>query len=111
MGGWRRGSAGRSQGRARRMRWLEWLRRRPVLAPTRLAAPDDPRFLFFSGRQHLAGVPYILPLDQLEMSRMEAEHAALRQTLGAHYRAPVASPERVLDVGSGTGSWALDVAS
>jgi SAM-dependent methyltransferase len=92
------------------MRWLEWLRRRPLLTPLRGTAPDDPRFLFFAGRRHLANVPYILPQDEREMSRMEVEHEALRQALGGNYRAPVCQPERILDVGSGSGRWVLDLA-
>ena len=93
------------------MWWMEWLRRRPLTAPTHLVAPDDPRFLFYSGRQYLGGVPYVLPVDQLEMGRLEAEHCALRHALGSHFQSPVLAPERVLDVGSGCGRWALDIAA
>lgn len=93
---------------------MEWLRRRPVLpvlAPPRVTAPDDPRFLCFAGRRHLAGVPYVLPHDEGELRRMEVEHRALRLALGAHYRAPVRQPARILDLGSGSGCWALDLAA
>ncbi len=41
---------------------------------------------------------------------MDLQHFALRETLGANFLAPVESPVRVLDVGTGTGQWGFEMA-
>ncbi|KAI9737927.1 MAG: hypothetical protein M1834_009297 [Cirrosporium novae-zelandiae] len=55
---------------------------------------------------------YIIPNDELEQERMDLHHHIHRLVLsGALFRAPIKSdPNRVLDIGTGTGIWAIDFA-
>ncbi|EME82346.1 uncharacterized protein MYCFIDRAFT_40393 [Pseudocercospora fijiensis CIRAD86] len=54
---------------------------------------------------------YALPNDEQEQERMDITYHALRLTLEEkHWHCPLESPRHVLDVGTGTGIWALDVA-
>lgn len=54
---------------------------------------------------------YMLPRHPSEIDRLDVQHYALRETLGANYLAPVGRARRVLDIGSGTGQWGFDVAA
>ena len=62
------------------------------------------------GREYTAGVPYALPSDLSEMNRLDFQHFILRQAFKGNYAAPVRAPARILDVGTGTGRWAKEVA-
>lgn len=55
---------------------------------------------------------YILPNDELEQDRLDLRHHVFRLMLdGELFRAPISNaPGRVLDVGTGTGIWAMDFA-
>ena len=55
---------------------------------------------------------YVLPNDESEQDRQDLLHHVRNLTLGgALFRAPMpSSPQRVLDVGTGTGIWAIDFA-
>jgi SAM-dependent methyltransferase len=56
-------------------------------------------------------MPYLLPhhtTEPAEIDRLDVQHYALRQALEADFLAPVQRPERILDVGTGTGQWAFD---
>src|SRR5579884_2867892 len=53
--------------------------------------------------------PYVLPHNPDEVDRLDLQHFALREALGANFLAPVESPSRVLDVGTGTGQWGFEV--
>jgi SAM-dependent methyltransferase len=52
---------------------------------------------------------YLFPRHLGEIDRLDIQHYALRETLRADYLAPVESPVRVLDVGSGTGQWGAEM--
>lgn len=54
---------------------------------------------------------YALPRHPTEMDRLDLQHYALAEALGAHYLAPVDHPARVLDSGAGTGQWGIDFIS
>jgi SAM-dependent methyltransferase len=54
-------------------------------------------------------VPYLLPRHPGEIDRLDIQHYALREMLGANYVAPVDAPRRVLDVGCGTGQWGFEL--
>jgi ubiquinone/menaquinone biosynthesis C-methylase UbiE len=56
-------------------------------------------------------VAYVLPRDPGEVNRLDLQHHVLRAVLRASYLAPVDDPTTILDVGSGTGQWAFDVAA
>jgi SAM-dependent methyltransferase len=54
---------------------------------------------------------YLLPNDETEQYRLELQNQVYRLCLGgATHCAPIANPQRVLDVGTGTGNWAIDFA-
>lgn len=52
------------------------------------------------------------PNDDTEQDRMDLAHHISRLLLGGElFRAPIAeNPQRVLDLGTGTGIWAMDFA-
>ncbi len=62
-------------------------------------------------RAYLPDAPYLLPKDALEDDRLRFQHYALYHAFGNHYLAPLRPDTKtILDVGSGTGIWALDMA-
>lgn len=75
---------------------------------TDTSARGDIRFL--GKRAHLADSPYILPVDQQESHRLDFNHYLFRHLLRGNYVAPVRNPESILDVGTGTGRWAVEMA-
>ena len=62
------------------------------------------------GRRFLRGVPYVLPKDMDEVNRLDFQHYMMRYGLRGNYAAPIGSPDSILDVGSGTGRWAIEMA-
>jgi ubiquinone/menaquinone biosynthesis C-methylase UbiE len=52
---------------------------------------------------------YLFPRHPGEVDRLDIQHYAIRETLGANHLAPVDRPVRVLDVGCGTGQWAFEM--
>lgn len=68
-------------------------------------------FRILGGRLHVAGVPYTLPKDDEEIHRLDFQHYMLRFALGGNYTAPIGSPHSVLDVGTGSGRWAAEMAA
>lgn len=74
--------------------------------PERVNQPNQP-----SARRSVAGTAYLLPRDDAEGSRLDFQHRALFQALGNHYVAPLhPSLRTMLDVGTGTGIWAAEMA-
>lgn len=55
------------------------------------------------------GSPYLFPRHPREVNRLDLQHYALREALGADYLAPVGDPSRILDVGAGSGQWGFDM--
>lgn len=53
---------------------------------------------------------YVLPRGGTEPARLDVQHYAICEAIGTHFLAPIGEPDRVLDVGSGTGQWAYDIA-
>ncbi|APA16307.1 hypothetical protein sscle_16g110770 [Sclerotinia sclerotiorum 1980 UF-70] len=54
---------------------------------------------------------YLMPNDDDEQDRMDLLHHVFNLVLdGKLYLAPIEDPQRVLDVGTGTGIWAIDFA-
>lgn len=63
------------------------------------------------GRQFLRGVPYVLPKDMGEVNRLDFQHYMMRYALKGNFAAPIGThPRSILDVGCGTGRWALEMA-
>jgi SAM-dependent methyltransferase len=52
---------------------------------------------------------YVLPRHPSEVDRLDVLHFATSAALGHHHLAPVEQPDRVLDVGAGTGQWAYEL--
>lgn len=84
------------------MRWRFWRRR---TAPKTAGAE-----VILGGRRYVTDAPYILPKDLGEINRLDFQHFMLRSFLHANFLAPVGQPHDILDVGSGTGRWAIQVA-
>ncbi|OKL59266.1 hypothetical protein UA08_05678 [Talaromyces atroroseus] len=54
---------------------------------------------------------HLLPNDESEQARMDlAHHIYLMITGGKLHLSPISNPQRVLDLGTGTGIWAIDFA-
>jgi SAM-dependent methyltransferase len=54
--------------------------------------------------------PYVFPRSSAEHTRLDVQHHALREALGANYWAPIGrGPGFILDAGSGSGQWAFDL--
>lgn len=63
------------------------------------------------GREFAVGVPYGLPSDLGETNRLDFQHYVLRLAFKGNYASPIQSPLSILDVGTGTGRWAMDLAT
>ncbi len=61
-------------------------------------------------RRRLTEAPYVLPSDDKEINRLDFQHYMLRYSLRGNYAAPIQTPFSILDVGSGTGRWATEMA-
>ncbi|KJX97648.1 methyltransferase like protein [Zymoseptoria brevis] len=54
---------------------------------------------------------YHFPNDEAELNRMDIEHHNLKLQLdGKLHLCPLSDPEQILDIGTGTGIWAIDMA-
>jgi SAM-dependent methyltransferase len=73
--------------------------------------PTDSNFVLLDGRRYFAYAPYLLPTDDIEFTRQDFEHHLLRQALKSNVLAPIGQPQTILDVGLGTGRWALEIAA
>lgn len=89
--------------------WRFWPFRRASSRAGAFASGGAPRRLF--GREYAAGVPYALPSDLGEMNRLDFQHFVLRQAFKGNFAAPISNPASILDVGSGTGRWAKEMAA
>jgi SAM-dependent methyltransferase len=90
------------------MRWF-WQRRKPEAAVAEAERPAARRFML-GGRRFVADAPYILPKDIGEINRLDFQHFMLRSFLRGNYLAPITQPRDILDVGSGTGRWGVQMA-
>jgi SAM-dependent methyltransferase len=87
--------------------WRFGRRRRPIVENTSdQAVPHH----FIRGRRFVANIPYILPKDLQEVSRLDFQHYMLRYALRTNYVAPLGQPQAILDVACGTGRWAKEMA-
>lgn len=89
------------------MRWFGFGRRKNdgVATATRQTAADA-----MDDRRRLQGAPYVLPSDDKEINRLDFQHYMLRYALRGNFAAPIQRPMSILDVGSGTGRWASEMA-
>jgi ubiquinone/menaquinone biosynthesis C-methylase UbiE len=93
------------------MRLFGWFRPRGRAAATRSSVvTEDRRFRLIGGRRYVRGSPYLLPKDDAEIHRLDFQHYMLRYALRSNYLAPIGQPRDILDVGTGTGRWAIEMA-
>lgn len=52
---------------------------------------------------------YLMPRQPSEVNRLDLQHFGLRELLGTNHLAPIGEPRTVLDVGTGTGQWAIEI--
>ncbi|HEU0026037.1 MAG TPA: methyltransferase domain-containing protein [Ktedonobacterales bacterium] len=90
------------------MPWFSFLRRKRASTE---ASSGKGRLEALGDRLHMADAPYVLPADDQEINRLDFQHYMLRHTLRGNYAAPIVNPQSILDVGSGTGRWALEMAT
>jgi ubiquinone/menaquinone biosynthesis C-methylase UbiE len=92
------------------VRWRFWRRSRSQNAQSATTAgAAEKRSLM--GRLFVRGVPYVLPKDMGEVNRLDFQHYMMRSALRGNYVAPIGTPDSILDVGSGTGRWCIEMAS
>jgi SAM-dependent methyltransferase len=94
------------------MRWFGWFRRggRDRKEAEANVVAEDRRFRRIGGRRFVRGSPYVLPKDDAEIHRLDFQHYMLRYALRGNYLAPIGQPRDILDVATGTGRWALEMA-
>ncbi len=83
----------------------------PALAASGVGSQGAALTTTVGGRTHTRGIPYVLPRDLEEMNRLDFQHYVLRQAFRGNFLAPVENPLSILDVGTGTGRWAHEVAT
>lgn len=94
------------------MSWLPFRRRSSdIFGPAQgtQGSENDPTRRSLMGRLFLRDVPYVLPKDMGEVNRLDFQHYMMRSALRGNYAAPISAPESILDVGCGTGRWAIEM--
>lgn len=88
--------------------WQFWRRSRNA---QRRSSEENSDKRTLMGRLFLRGVPYVLPKDMGEVNRLDFQHYMMRSALRGNYAAPIGTPASILDVGCGTGRWAIEMAA
>ncbi|GER92013.1 hypothetical protein KDW_61750 [Dictyobacter vulcani] len=70
----------------------------------------DQRLVKVGDRAYVENAPYVLPKDEQEIDRLDLQHYVFRYMLRDNYLAPLKNPGRILDIGCGTGLWAIELA-
>lgn len=91
------------------MRWFGWFRRTPQAQSGAMLLGESPTDMV-AGRKRVVGLPYALPADGEEINRLDFQHYMLRFAFQGNYAAPINRPASILDVGTGTGRWAMEMA-
>ena len=90
---------------------MPWFWRRQARERTTTTGADDTAHRTLGGRRFLRGVPYVLPKDMGEVNRLDFQHYMMRYALRGNFGAPIdPRTDSMLDVGSGTGRWAIEMA-
>src|SRR5579875_549662 len=85
---------------ARALGWISWELELPTESEVTVAMGE---------RAERERSSYLFPRHPGEADRLDLQHHALREALGRNFLAPIPSPLRVLDVGTGTGRWGFEV--
>jgi len=93
---------------------MTWLfgRRRGAAADTRTRGPQDAHSAQPARGTQGASGDYVLGESEAEISRLNFQHYMFRFAFGADFSSPLGepAPRAMLDVASGTGRWARDMA-
>ncbi len=95
------------------MRWFGWFRKKQPKQAGAMQALDFQEgapVAIVAGRLRAVGLPYALPRDLEEVNRLDFQHYMLRYAFQGLYAAPIGQPASILDVGTGTGRWAREMA-
>ncbi|MGH2514149.1 MAG: class I SAM-dependent methyltransferase, partial [Ktedonobacterales bacterium] len=93
------------------MGWFGWSRQRRAGKGTQAESRRTRSLLSIRGRQYLTTAPYFLPKDDEEVNRLDFQHYLFRFALKGNYAVPLEAPANILDVGTGTGRWAMEMAA
>ncbi len=91
-------------------RFWFWKRKKAQLPANLIMEGSPARFEYFGGRRFVSAVPYALPKDSGEIQRLDFQHFLLKYGLQGNFLAPIEHPLSILDVGCGTGRWAMELA-
>lgn len=92
------------------MRFWFWKRSKRKLPENLIMEGEPANFTYLGGRRYMSQVPYALPKDSGEIQRLDFQHFLLKYGLQGNYLSPVEHPLSILDVGCGTGRWAMELA-
>jgi len=77
------------------------------IASTVLRGVEENGRLYASYGKHMYGIP----IDEHEQQRNNIQHAKFLLLLdGRLHLAPIKTPQKILDIGTGSGTWAIDMA-
>jgi SAM-dependent methyltransferase len=88
-----------------------WWRRQNQQQETTTPTSPRNRFRFVNKGHVLSAASYELPRDPEEINRQDFQHYMFRYMFRSNILSPVKNPLSILDVGSGTGLWAREVAT
>ncbi|RKP07705.1 S-adenosyl-L-methionine-dependent methyltransferase [Thamnocephalis sphaerospora] len=73
----------------------------------------EPNLAFVDGSAHLSvnGVPALVAVDQKELNAQDALHDVFRYALRTNHFVPLEQPQRILDVGCGSGRWLAEMSA
>jgi ubiquinone/menaquinone biosynthesis C-methylase UbiE len=91
------------------MRLFSWFKKSNQQLSEINLQPKVPWYLRL--RSRAKGVPYQMPTDLEELNRLDFQHYALRYAFRGLYAAPIRHPLSILDVGTGSGRWAIEMAN
>ncbi len=92
------------------MKWLSWFQGGRA-GKAVLDRPKEEKFLWHETHEDKSTAPYFLPNDAREINRLDFQHFLVRYAVQRNYVAPIQYPKSILDVGSGTGRWAHEMAT